>query len=265
MGHRIVATNPQRIAAVRRPGLISRKRDATLAPPKSCDKTRMTHNARKALTSLFKSLVLMGAMLFLLAWSVRYVEGWIFLIVLGTLSAAIILYLEKHDPALLERRMKAGPADEKEPSQKRIQLATSIVGILIVALPGLDHRFHWSDMPVSVIMLGFAGFALGYLIVFLVFRENTYTSGIIEIADGQHVISTGPYAIVRHPMYTGANLCFLSMPLALGSWWALIPAAIECVLVGVRAIDEEKFLKAHLPGYQDYCETVRYRLIPGVW
>jgi protein-S-isoprenylcysteine O-methyltransferase Ste14 len=225
----------------------------------------MTANARKALISLLKSLIVIGAMLFLLAWSVRYVEGWIFLIVLGTLSAAIILYLEKHDPALLERRMKAGPMDEKEPSQKRIQLATSIVGILIVALPGLNHRFHWSDMPTPVVVLGFAGFALGYLIVFLVFRENTYTSGIIEIADDQRVISTGPYAIVRHPMYTGANLCFLSIPLALGSWWALIPAAIECILVGVRAIDEEKFLKANLPGYPEYCDKVRYRLIPGVW
>jgi protein-S-isoprenylcysteine O-methyltransferase Ste14 len=225
----------------------------------------MTTNARKALASLLKSLLIMGAMLFLLAWSVHYVEGWVFLIVLGTLSAAIILYLEKHDPALLERRMKAGPADEKEPSQKRIQLATSIIGILIVALPGLDHRFHWSDTPASVVVLGFAGFALGYLIVFLVFRENTYTSGIIEIADNQQVISTGPYAIVRHPMYTGANLCFLSMPLALGSWWALIPAVIECILVGVRAVDEEKFLRANLRGYPEYCEKVRYRLIPGVW
>ncbi|WP_458759808.1 methyltransferase family protein [Afipia sp. TerB] len=225
----------------------------------------MTENARKALASLLKSLIVMGAMLFLLAWSLRYVEGWIFLAMLGTLSAAIILYLEKHDPALLARRMKAGPADEKEPSQKRIQFVTSIVGILIVAVPGLDHRWNWSDMPTPVVALGFAGFALGYLIVFLVFRENTYTSGIIEVADNQKVISTGPYAWVRHPMYTGANLCFLSMPLALGSWWALIPAAVECVLVGVRAVDEEKFLKTNLPGYRDYCDKVRYRLIPGVW
>ena len=225
----------------------------------------MTDNARQALTGLLKSLVLMAAMLFLLAWSVRYVEGWIFLALLGTLSAAMILYLERHDPALLERRLKAGPVDEKEPSQKRIQLITSIVGILIVAVPGLDHRWHWSNVPTSVIVLGFVGFALGYLIVFLVFRENTYTSGIIEIDEGQKVISSGPYALVRHPMYSGANLCFLSMPLALGSWWALIPAMLECVLVGVRAVDEEKFLKANLPGYREYCEKVRYRLIPGVW
>ncbi|KQW18914.1 hypothetical protein ASC80_15625 [Afipia sp. Root123D2] len=225
----------------------------------------MSANARKALTSLLKSLIVMAAMLFLLAWSLRYVEGWIFLAVLGTLSAAVILYLDKHDPALLERRLKAGPVDEKEPSQKRIQLATSIVGILIVALPGLDHRMHWSDVPTSIVVLGFTGFALGYLIVFLVFRENTYTSGIIEVAENQKVISTGPYSLVRHPMYSGANLCFLSMPLALGSWWALIPAAIECVLVGVRALDEEKFLKANLPGYAAYCDKVRFRLIPGVW
>ena len=225
----------------------------------------MTDNARRALTGLLKSLVLMAAMLFLLAWSIRYLEGWIFLALLGTLSAAMILYLERHDPALLERRLKAGPVDEKEPSQKRIQLITSIVGILIVAVPGLDHRWHWSNVPTSVIVLGFVGFAIGYLIVFLVFRENTYTSGIIEIAEGQKVISSGPYALVRHPMYSGANLCFLSMPLALGSWWALIPAILECVLVGVRAVDEEKFLKANLPGYREYCEKVRYRLIPGVW
>ena len=225
----------------------------------------MTDNARRALTGLLKSLVLMAAMLFLLAWSIRYLEGWIFLALLGTLSAAMILYLERHDPALLERRLKAGPVDEKEPSQKRIQLITSIVGILIVAVPGLDHRWHWSNVPISVIVLGFVGFAIGYLIVFLVFRENTYTSGIIEIAEGQKVISSGPYALVRHPMYSGANLCFLSMPLALGSWWALIPAILECVLVGVRAVDEEKFLKANLPGYREYCEKVRYRLIPGVW
>jgi protein-S-isoprenylcysteine O-methyltransferase Ste14 len=155
--------------------------------------------------------------------------------------------------------------DEKRPSQKIIQTIMAVFGLALLILPGLDHRWHWSDVPAALNALGFAGIVLGFSIVFFVFRENTFASGIVEVAKDQHVISSGPYAVVRHPMYVGAVILFLATPLALGSYWALIPAAVECVIIVIRLLDEETFLKTDLPGYAAYCGEVRYRLIPGVW
>ena len=113
--------------------------------------------------------------------------------------------------------------------------------------------------------LGDVGIVTGYVVIFLVFRENTYASSIVEVAENQKVISTGPYALVRHPMYVGAILIFFATPLALGSWWAFIPAIIVSTMIAVRLIDEERFLAANLPGYDDYRRQVHYRLIPGLW
>jgi len=130
---------------------------------------------------------------------------------------------------------------------------------------GFDYRWHWSNMPLTVAIVGVIAFILAFALIFIVFRENTYTSGVIEIAEGQHVISSGPYAIVRHPMYTGGIIFLLAAPLILGSWWALIPAFIVCGGVVVRLLDEERFLAKNLPGYAEYRQRVRWRLVPGVW
>jgi protein-S-isoprenylcysteine O-methyltransferase Ste14 len=227
--------------------------------------TRMNTNTREALAGLSRWLALLAIMFFGSAWSLRFWQGWVYIAIMATASVAIITYLAYYDQALLERRLNAGPVAEKEQSQQRIQAATSMVGIILMLLPGFDHRWHWSQVPPTFVILGNVCLALGFVLVFLVFRENTYSSGIVEVAKDQKVISTGPYAFVRHPMYSGVILMFLATPLALGSWWALIPAIALSAMIVVRLIDEEKFLAINLPGYVAYTSQVRSRLIPGAW
>jgi protein-S-isoprenylcysteine O-methyltransferase Ste14 len=165
---------------------------------------------RQAFAGLARSLAIAALLLFVPAWSLRYVQGWIFLVVLFVFSLVIILYFAKHDQALLTRRMRNGPVDEKRLSQKIIQTATSIFGLALMVLPGFDYRWHWSDVPEILNVIGFLGIVLGFAIVFFVFRENSFASGIVEVATDQRVISSGLYAHVRHPMYTGATILFLS-------------------------------------------------------
>lgn len=225
----------------------------------------MTANAKKAFASLLRSLPVIAAIFFVPAWSLRFWEAWAYIAIMVTISIAIILYLARYDDALIGRRLKAGPTAEKEKSQKIIQTLTAVAGVILFLVPGFDFRWHWSDVPMALVVLGDIGVVAGYAIVFLVFRENTYASSIVEVAESQKVISTGPYAVVRHPMYVGAILIFLATPLALGSWWAFIPAVILSAIIAVRLVDEEKFLIARLPGYDDYRRQVRYRLAPGIW
>jgi protein-S-isoprenylcysteine O-methyltransferase Ste14 len=207
----------------------------------------------------------LALLLFLPAWSLTYVKGWVFIGLLGVLSSAITLYLAVYDPQLLERRLKAGPGAEQQRSQKIIQLITSAMLCAMAVVAGFDHRWHWSDVPTVVVIISVVAFVLAFALIFVVFRENTYTSGVIEIAEGQQVISSGPYAIVRHPMYTGGIVFMLAAPLMLGSWWALIPAVVVCGGIIVRLLDEERFLATNLPGYVEYRERVRWRLVPGLW
>ncbi|MES2167324.1 MAG: isoprenylcysteine carboxylmethyltransferase family protein [Pseudomonadota bacterium] len=225
----------------------------------------MSPNAAKAFAGLLRSLIVIAALFFIPAWSLRFWQAWVYIAIMGAASAAIILYLAKYDDALIGRRLRAGPIAEKEKSQKIIQTLTAVTGVIAFLVPGFDFRWHWSDVPTALIVLGDIGVVIGYVIIFLVFRENSYASSIVEVAESQKVISTGPYAVVRHPMYSGAILMFLATPLALGSWWAFIPAIVLSALVAARLIDEERFLVIHLPGYDTYRSSVRYRLIPGVW
>jgi protein-S-isoprenylcysteine O-methyltransferase Ste14 len=163
--------------------------------------------------------------------------------------------------------VKAAPGSEADPMQNVIQGLAGLVFLATFAVPGLDRRFGESDVPLAVSLVGDVMIAAGFLIVFLTFRENTFTAGTID-AEGQHVIDSGPYAIVRHPMYAGALVMIVGVPLALGSWWGLIPAALLVPVVAWRAwrlLREETFLAANLPGYGDYCGRVRYRLVPMFW
>ncbi len=219
----------------------------------------------RAFANLLLFLIALGLLLFLPAWSLAYVQGWVFIDLLGTLSAAVTLYLAVYDPQLLERRLKAGPGAEQERSQKIIQLMTSAMLCAMTVVAGFDHRWRWSGVPQALVIAADVAFVLAFVLIFIVFRANTYTSGVIEIAEGQHVISTGPYAIVRHPMYTGGMIFMLAAPLMLGSWWALIPAIVVCAGIVVRLLDEERFLAKNLSGYADYCRRVGWRLLPGVW
>jgi protein-S-isoprenylcysteine O-methyltransferase Ste14 len=165
----------------------------------------------------------------------------------------------------LERRLHAGPRAETQQSQQIGQRFGAIAFVATFVLPALDHRFAWSAVPVPVLLSGEALVLVGLLMVFLVFRENTFTSATIEIAAEQRVVSSGPYSLVRHPMYVGALLMMIGIPLALGSWWGEA-AIVPMTLVIVRRVrDEEELLARDLTGYREYREQVRYRLLPLVW
>ncbi len=225
----------------------------------------MKNSNIKAFAGLLGLLVTMAALLFLPAKTLDYWQAWGFLTVFFLSTFAITLYLMKKDPKLLERRVYAGASAEKETTQKIIQMFASLFFILLLVVPALDHRFHWSDVPIHFVLVGDIFVLAGLLIVFLVFKENSYAAGVIEVGKEQKVISTGPYAIVRHPMYTGALLMLCFVPPALGSWWGLIFVFPMFVVIILRLLDEEKFLSKNLPGYIEYCQKIRYRLVPFVW
>ena len=219
----------------------------------------------KAFGGLLFLLIVMAALLFLPAWTLDYWQGWAFLTVFGASALAITVYLMKKDPKLLERRLQAGPTAEKERSEKIIQTITSIMFIAMLVVPALDHRSHRYAMPPYVAIAGDVLVALGFLIIFFVYKENTFASATIELAPEQKVISTGLYALVRHPMYMGALFLFVGIPLALGSWWGLLGFALMTPALIWRSFDEEKFLAKNLRGYVEYKNKVRYRLVPFVW
>jgi protein-S-isoprenylcysteine O-methyltransferase Ste14 len=219
----------------------------------------------KALTSVAVVVLVMAALLFVAAGTLDYWQAWTFLAVYLASSLAITLYLMGADPKLLERRMRGGPTAESSPKQKLIMALTSFGFIALIVLPALDHRFAWSHMPPYVAVAGDVLVALGFIAILFVFKENSFSSATIELAPDQTVISTGPYALMRHPMYAGALVLLLGIPLALGSWWGfLIVVAMLPALIW-RLIDEEDFLAKNLPGYVAYQSRVRYRLIPQVW
>jgi protein-S-isoprenylcysteine O-methyltransferase Ste14 len=199
------------------------------------------------------------------AWTLDYWEAWVYLFVFSGSCAIVTLYFLKHDTELIKRRVKAGPTAEREKTQKVIQSLANVAFILGILLPGLDHRFQWSQVPFSLVLASDIFVLLGFIAVFFVFKENTYTSAIVEVDPDQKVISTGPYRLVRHPMYAGALVMFLFTPVALGSFWGVLGTIPLIVLIIFRLLDEEKFLAEHLSGYKEYCNTTRYRLIPRIW
>jgi protein-S-isoprenylcysteine O-methyltransferase Ste14 len=177
---------------------------------------------KKGVVGLLLLFVAMAALLFVPAGTADYWQAWTFLAVYFAASLAISLYLLMKDPALLQRRMRGGPGAEKEPVQKIIMSVTSLgfIGPLIV--PAVDHRFAWSHVNPYVALAGDALVVIGWLAIFFVFRENSFTSATIELAPDQRVISTGPYARVRHPMYAGSLVMLAGIPIALGSWWGCL-------------------------------------------
>jgi len=154
---------------------------------------------------------------------------------------------------------------EKKNSQKRIQFFIYILYVCLFILSSFDHRFFWSNVPFSVVIAGDVLVSLGYFIIFIVLKENTYASATIELTPDHKVISTGVYTLVRHPMYLGAIVLLLGTPLALGSWWGLLIFFLITYAIMVRLLDEEKFLSQDLSGYNEYCQKTRYRLIPFIW
>jgi protein-S-isoprenylcysteine O-methyltransferase Ste14 len=219
----------------------------------------------RALRSSLLGTIAMAALLFIPAGTFDYWQAWAFMAVFVGASAAITVYLAIKDPKLLERRMRVGPTAEKETTQKIAMFLAMIGFIALVVFPALDRRFGWSPVRPYVSLAGDALIALGFLFIFLVLKVNTYGASTIQIAEGQKVISTGPYALMRHPMYAGALPLLIGVPLALGSWCGLFVLILFMPALIWRLLDEEKFLHRNLPGYTEYTQKVRYRLVPYVW
>jgi len=209
--------------------------------------------------------VALGIILFLPAWTLNYWQAWVFIAVFMVSVNVIGVYLSIKDPALLERRKNVGPAKEQNGAQ-RIIMSLAVVSILgLLVFCALDHRFGWSPVPLWVVLIGDVLVALGLMIDLFVFRENSYGGSTVQTIEGQKVISTGSYALVRHPMYGGVLVMMAGVPLALGSWWGLLVLVIVVPALVWRILDEEKLLKKDLPGYNYYVLKVRYRLVPYIW
>jgi protein-S-isoprenylcysteine O-methyltransferase Ste14 len=223
--------------------------------------------SQSELIKLVGSRLIMGIpalilILFLPAGTFAYWEAWVYLAILLVPMFFVMIYFLKKAPEFLARRMQL---KEKEVEQKIIVKLALIPFLLAFILPGIDKQFGWSNVPVSIIVGSEILVCIGYLLVVLVFRENQFASRIIEVVKGQTVIQSGPYRIVRHPMYLGTILMYVASPLALGSYWAIIPAVFIIPVLIARIINEEKVLTKELEGYSEYKQKTRYRLIPGIW
>jgi protein-S-isoprenylcysteine O-methyltransferase Ste14 len=205
---------------------------------------------------------IMGLLFFLPAGTLKYWEGWAYMAVIAVPMIFFGANMFKHNPKFLERRMRL---KEKREKQKLIQKIAIVPFLLSFLLPGFDRRFGWSDVSVPVTIAGLALVLLGYLIILHVFRTNAFASRVVEVEEAQKVITTGPYALVRHPMYFSVIIFYLFTPIALGSCWAVIPALLIVPVLIVRIIDEEKELGDNLEGYREYMQKVKYRLIRGIW
>lgn len=191
-----------------------------------------------------------------------YWQGWMYMFTLFIPMFFIFAYLIKNDPALLERRMRMR---EKEAAQRKIIALSYLYFLAAFILPGLDIRFGWSNVPPLVSIIADLIVFAGYMIFAWVLKTNSFLSRVVEVATNQKVISSGPYALVRHPMYSGVSIMYIASPVALGSYWALLPAILIIPLLVARILNEEQVLLRDLEGYKEYVETTRYRLIPGVW
>ncbi len=204
----------------------------------------------------------LGTIFFLSAGTFRYLEAWIYIALLGVPMLFVVTDFARNHPDLLERRMKT---KETERPQKIVVAATAVLFLAGFILPGLDRRFGWSMVPMALIGLADMIVLAAYLFVVWVLKTNAYAARVVQVEAKQKVIATGPYAFVRHPMYAGVIVMYLFTPLALGSYWALIPFALSNLFLVPRILNEEKVLAAELEGYKAYMGKVRFRLIPGVW
>jgi protein-S-isoprenylcysteine O-methyltransferase Ste14 len=207
-------------------------------------------------------LFLVGLIIFLPAGSMKFWNGWLFISALFIPMFFVLIYFIIKDPDLLAKRMKT---KEKEKTQKAYLVLSIIVILATFIIPGLDFRFKWSDIPLPVVLISTIIMMSGYLIVFIVMRQNTYASRVIEIQDEQKLIDAGLYSFVRHPMYLGSIILYGFAPLVLGSFYALIPMVFIPILLIIRIRNEEKVLINGLKGYDEYIKKVRYRLLPFIW
>jgi protein-S-isoprenylcysteine O-methyltransferase Ste14 len=231
------------------------------------NKSEITQQEMKALKKKiairFSLLPLfLGLIILLPAGTLKFWQCYTYFAVLVIPMIFVIFYFLKKDPKFLERRTRA---KEKEKKQKLLSIFSTTIFLAGFIISGLDHRFAWSNIPAYIIIMADIIVLLGYLIIFFVFKQNSYASRIIEVNENQKVISTGLYGVVRHPMYLGIIIMFLPTPIALGSYWALFPFAVLPFFLVLRILNEEKVLSDNLQGYKEYCQKTRFRLIPFIW
>ena len=226
------------------------------------ENTRTAKSVATSIVRLVVSMPIIGALFFLPAGTLDYWQAWMWLGTLFIPMIFVLIYLAKNDPALLERRSRLR---ETRSEQKLIIVASTLYYLITFLLPGFDKRFGWSSTPAWVSIAADAVVLAGYALFFLVLKTNSYASRVVEVQQGQLVISTGPYALVRHPMYLAMILMMVASPLALGSSWAVIPSAALISLLAARIKNEEELLMKDLAGYPEYTKKTRYRLFPGIW
>jgi protein-S-isoprenylcysteine O-methyltransferase Ste14 len=223
---------------------------------------------KTALQAVTTSVVGLAAFLLLVFWpagTFHYWQGWAFIAVFAAATLLPSIYLAATNPAALKRRMQAGPAAETRPLQKLIiTFAFLSMGAMIV-MSALDFRFGWSSVPAAVCVVGDVLVGVGLLIAMITTIQNGYAAANINVESDQKVVSTGFYAMVRHPMYFGNVVLMIGIPLALGSYWGLLFVIPGLAVLAVRILDEEKVLTLELTGYRDYVQQVHYRLVPYVW
>ena len=217
---------------------------------------------KKVIAIYIISLIVICAAFFLPAGTLDYWQAWVYVIILFVPVLFVLIHFMRTDPEFLERRLRF---KEKENAQKRIVSIASIIFLIGFLIPGLDRRFGWSSVSPEISVAADITMFIGYLLIILVFKENRYASRTIGVETGQTVVSTGPYAFIRHPMYLGVIIMYLSTPIALGSYWAILPFLLTPPILVFRILNEEEVLLRGLKGYKEYCAKVRYRLIPFVW
>jgi len=214
--------------------------------------------------SLF-GLVFFGVLLFWPAGTFNYWQAWVFIAVFTVVSAGPSIYWGLRKPEVLRRRMRSGPIAETRPAQKFATVGITAMVVAVLVVSALDHRFGWSQVPVSVVVIGQVLVAVGLSLATMVVNQNSYAAATITVEADQPVISTGLYGIVRHPMYAFALIMMVGMPLALDSYWGLVTMVPAVAVLVLRIVDEEKMLRQELGGYDEYTQQVHYRLVPGVW
>ncbi len=214
--------------------------------------------------SLF-GLVFFGVFLFWPAGTFDYWQAWVFIAIFTAVSSGPTMYWGLRRPEVLRRRLHAGPIAETRVAQKIATVGTMAMVIAVLVVSALDHRFGWSQVPTPVVVVGDILVALGLGMATMVVNQNSYASATIRVEAEQPLISTGLYGLVRHPMYTGALIMMVGMPLALDSYWGLVTVLPGLAVLAFRIEDEEKRLRQELAGYDEYTQKVHYRLVPGVW
>jgi protein-S-isoprenylcysteine O-methyltransferase Ste14 len=217
------------------------------------------------LASTIGGIVFMGVLLFWPAGTFDYWQAWVFIAVFIVFTMVPTTYLAAKYPDALQRRMTSGPWNETRMAQKLITVGIIVTVVAVGVVSALDFRFGWSTVPTAVVVIGNVLVAAGLLLAEVVVIQNNYAAATIRVEAEQQVVSTGLYGLVRHPMYVGALIMMVGMPLALASYWGLVTLLPGVLVFAARIIDEEKALRQDLDGYDEYTEKVHYRLVPRVW